>query len=175
MLDRTQGLIIGGTLAALAVAIIFIFYVSWGAPDPLPQNAGERVAFAARWLLVPGVALFVGVASTSGLRFLLPDARDGQRQVNNSAFEITQRYNLNTLEQSILAAVAWLGLALTLPVDQVGAVARLAVLFGVGRAAFWIGYLYRPWARSFGMALTAYPTYCALIWLVWVAFAPPAA
>lgn len=173
-MDRTQILIIGGTITALAVALITVFYVQWGAPDPLPQNAGERVAYAARWLLVPGMALFLGVAATSGLRFLLPDARDGQRQVNNSAFEITQRYNLNTLEQSILAAVAWLGLALTLPLEDIGVVARLAVLFGVGRLAFWIGYVYRPWARSFGMALTAYPTYCSLIWLVWISFAPPA-
>lgn len=170
MFQRKQLLILGGMLTALAVGIIVAFYVPWGAPDPLPQNAGERLAFAARWLLVPGLALFVGIGMTANQRFLLPDAIDGQRKVENTAFEINLRYNLNTLEQAVLAAVAWIGLALVLPVDELGIVARLAVLFGVGRAAFWLGYLYAPWARAFGMALTSYPTFAALIFLLWTAF-----
>jgi hypothetical protein len=37
----------------------------------------------------------------------------------------------------------------------------------VGRLAFWIGYLYAPWARAFGMGLTAYPTFGALVYLAW--------
>jgi hypothetical protein len=169
-MSRKQMLILGGMLAAVAVGIIVVFYVEWGAPDPLPTNAGERLAFAARWLLVPGVALFAGVGLTANRRFFLPDAIDGQRKVEDNAFEINQRYNLNTLEQAILAAIAWIGLALVLPVEELGVIARMAVLFGVGRAAFWLGYLYAPWARAFGMGLTAYPSFAALVFLMWTAF-----
>lgn len=170
MFRQKQLLILGGMLTAVAVGLIVAFYVNWGAPDPPPRNAGERLAFAARWLLVPGLALFAGIAMTANQRFLLPDAIDGQRKVENTAFEINLRYNLNTLEQAVLAAIAWIGLALVLPGEDLGIVARMAILFGIGRAAFWIGYLYAPWARAFGMALTSYPTFAALIFLVWRAF-----
>ncbi len=104
---------------------------------------------------------------TANRRFLKSDAIDGERRVESKGFEINLRYNQNTLEQLALAAVAWTGLALALPVEQLGVIARMAVLFGVGRATFWIGYLCAPWARAFGMGLTAYPSFAALAWLAW--------
>jgi hypothetical protein len=105
-MSRKQLLILGGMLAAVAVGIIVVFYVDWGRPDPAPANAGERLAFAARWLLVPGLALFAGIGLTANQRFLKADAIDGERRVDSNAFEINLRYNQNTLEQTILAAVA---------------------------------------------------------------------
>ena len=168
-MSRKQLLILGGMLAAMAVGIFVVFYVGWGRPDPAPANAGERLAFAARWLLVPGLALLAGIGLTANQRFLKADAIDGERHVDSNVFEINLRYNHNTLEQVILAAVAWTGLALVLPVEQLGVIARMAVLFGVGRAAFWLGYLYAPWARAFGMGLTAYPSFAALVYLAWLA------
>ncbi|MDP3739215.1 MAG: hypothetical protein Q8R02_17625 [Hyphomonadaceae bacterium] len=167
MFRQKQFLILGGMLAAVIVGVVVVFYVQWGAPDPLPADAGGRLAFAARWMFVPGLALLAGIGMTANQRFLKSDAIDGERRVESKSFEINLRYNQNTLEQLALAAVAWTGLALALPVEQLGIVARMAVLFGVGRAAFWIGYLYAPWARAFGMGLTAYPSFAALAWLAW--------
>ena len=69
----------------------------------------------------------------------------------------------------VLAAIAGTGLALALPEEDLSLIPRLAVLFGVGRIAFWIGYLIAPWARGFGMGLTVYPTFGAFAWLVWTA------
>ena len=164
---RKQVLIFAGMLAAVAVGVFVAFYVQWGAPDPLAQTSGDRLAFAVRWLLVPGLALFVGIGLTANQRFLKSDAIDGERKVESWAFEVNLRYNQNTLEQLALAAVAWTGLALALPAEQLGIIPRLAILFGVGRAAFWLGYLYAPWARAFGMGLTAYPSFVALVFLAW--------
>ena len=169
---RKQALIFVGMLAAVVVGIAVAFYLPWGAPDPPPQNDGERLAFAARWLLVPGLALFAGIGMTANQRFLKVDAIDGERKVENWAFEVNLRYNQNTLEQLALAAVAWTGLTLALQADQLGIIPRLAGLFGAGRVAFWLGYLYAPWARAFGMGLTAYPSFAALVFLVWRAFQP---
>jgi hypothetical protein len=169
MFQRKQLLILGGMVAATVVGVIGAFFVSWGTPDPLPADAGERLAFAVQWLLVPGLALFAGIGLVANRRFLMPEAIDGERRIENAAFEINLRYNQNTLEQLALAAIAWLGLALALPEDQLGVIARMAVMFGVGRIAFGLGYLYAPWARAFGMALTAYPTFGALIYLAWLA------
>lgn len=169
MFRQKQLLILGGMMAAVVAGVIVVFFVDWGAPDPLPADAGERLAFAARWMLVPGLALFAGVGVTANRRFFLENAIDGDRRVENTAFEINLRYNQNTLEQLVLAGVAWTGLALALPAEEIGVVARMGVMFGVGRLAFWIGYHYAPWARAFGMGLTAYPTFGALIYLAWLA------
>jgi hypothetical protein len=160
-----------GALSALIVTLVVVF-APWGqigAPHPVPANAGERLALAARWLLIPGLSLLVGVGVLSNARFMSPAAIEGQRVVDSPAFDINQRYNLNTLEQAVLAAVAWTGLALVLPADELNLIPRLAVQFGIGRALFWIGYLYAPWARAFGMGLTSYPTAGALVWLAWSA------
>ena len=170
MFRQKQLLILGGMLAAAIAGVVVVFYVQWGAPDPAPADAGERLAFAVRWMLVPGLALLAGIGMTANQRFLKSDAIDGERRVEGKGFEINLRYNQNTLEQLALAAVAWTGLALVLPVEQLGVIARMAVLFGVGRAAFWLGYLYAPWARAFGMGLTAYPSFAALVWLAIAAF-----
>ena len=51
-------------------------------------------------------------------------------------------------------------------VPLLGLIPVLAVLFGFGRLAFWIGYLMTPWGRAFGFGLTFYPTVAAYAWLV---------
>ena len=170
MFQQKQLLILGGMVAAVIAGVIVVFFVVWGAPDPLPADAGEKLAFAARWLLVPGLALFAGVGVTASQRFFIPSAIDGERKVEDGAFEINLRYSQNTVEQLALAEVAWTGLALALPAEEIGVIARMAVMFGIGRLAFWIGYHYAPWARAFGMVLTAYPTFGALVYLAWLAF-----
>ena len=67
----------------------------------------------------------------------------------------------------MLAAVAWLGLALALSHEMLKLNPALAVAFLVGRALFFLGYLIAPPARALGMGLSAYPTFAALIWLAW--------
>ena len=69
------------------------------------------------------------------------------------------------------AAVAWVALAVTLPHQQLVLIPVMAVLFVVGRTAFWIGYLVYPMGRAFGMVLTALPTLAAYGWLCWQAIA----
>jgi hypothetical protein len=169
MFRQKQLLILAGMMAATIAGVVVVFFVAWGAPEPLPTDAGERLAFAWRWMLVPGLALFAGVGVTANRRFFIADAIDGDRRIDDKAFEINLRYNQNTLEQLALAAIAWTGLALALPIEEIGVVARMGVMFAVGRLAFWMGYHYAPWARAFGMGLTAYPTFGALIYLAWLA------
>jgi hypothetical protein len=88
-----------------------------------------------------------------------------QGLIYSLSFEIGLRYNQNTLEQTVLVVIAWPLLALLLPPAEPGIVPVLAVLFGVGRFAFLIGYLIAPWARAFGFGLTFYPTVLAYGWL----------
>ena len=87
----------------------------------------------------------------------MADAIDGARTSQSRLIEITLRYNLNTLEQTVLAAIAWAGLALALPHEKLMLIPAMAVFFVVGRALFWIGYLIAPVARALGLGLSAYP------------------
>ena len=136
---------------------------------PPGDDLTARLAFVARWLLVPGLTLLAGVIAAARRGFYR-DAIDGTRTPASHALEINLRYNQNTLEQTVLAAIAWVGLGLTLPHDRLVLIPTMAALFGVGRIAFWVGYLLNPIARAFGMVLTVAPTIGAYGWLVWRAF-----
>ena len=164
---RKQILIVLGMAAAVAVCLAVVLRVL-GTHDAAPVAVAERLALAARWLLVPGLCLLAGIGTTANQRFLRADYIDGGKPGPSDRpgfMEINLRYNTNTLEQTVLAAIAWMGLALQLRPQDLGLIPALAGLFAIGRAAFWLGYLYAPWARAFGLGLTAYPTFAALIWL----------
>ncbi len=135
-------------------------------PLPVPDgdDTASRIAFVAHWLLLPGLALLFGIGLVANQRFFVADAIDGGPS-SSSLIEITLRYNLNTLEQTALAAIAWLGLALVLSHEYLKLIPAMAISFLVGRILFFIGYLIAPTARALGLGLTAYPTFAALIWL----------
>lgn len=130
------------------------------------DDIASRLAFASSWLLVPGWCLLAGVFGASRRGFYA-DAIEGTRTPSARTLEINLRYNQNTIEQTILAAIAWFGLAVAIPHDQLNLIAGMAILFGAGRATFWIGYLMHPMARTFGMTLTVIPTIIAFAVLTW--------
>lgn len=164
---RKQGVAVG--LSLLAVGVIAA--VARGAPAwfadlaPPADDLATRLAFAVRWLLAPGCTLLVGIQFTASRGFH-PDAIDGTRTPKSHALEIALRYNQNTLEQTVLAAIAWLGLAMSVPHGALAFIPAMAALFVVGRATFWIGYLLYPTARAFGMVMTALPTFIGYGWLL---------
>ncbi len=161
--------ILVGLGMAAAVAILLTLYSTPGLIAhfaPLAaDDEGARLAYAARWMLVPALCLFAGIAAVANRRFFSSDAIDGSRMPQSRTLEINLRYNQNTLEQTVLAAIAWSGLALTLAHERLGLIAMLAIVFAIGRALFWVGYLIAPWARAIGFGLTFYPTAVVLVWL----------
>ncbi|THD58256.1 hypothetical protein [Phenylobacterium sp.] len=163
-------LLLGALLGVLLVAGVVLKAGVLAAHVSLPaDDAGDRLAFAVRWLLVPGLTLLAGI-QVAARRGFVPEAIDGTRTPANHALEINLRYNQNTLEQVVLAAIAWAGLALSLPHGALALIPAMAGLFAFGCAAFWIGYLIHPLGRAFGMVVTALPTLGAYVWLIWRAF-----
>jgi hypothetical protein len=155
---------VGMAIAAVVVCLVWAGPLHPHVVLPL-DDPGSRLAFVAKWLLVPGFTLLAGIGMAASRRFFSADAMDGTRKPESPTLEINLRYNQNTLEQTVLVIIAWPLLALLLPAGQLSLVPVLAVLFGFGRAAFWIGYLIAPWARAFGFGLTFYPTAAAYVWL----------
>ena len=161
-------------MAAAVIAVVgFGDWPSFGIPIQLPEDVADRIAFVLGWMLVPALCLLNGLGAAHFQRVTNPLASDGQREGAGQFLEIILRYNINTLEQSFLALIVWCGLALRLAPDDVDLIPRLAILFGIGRVLFFWGYLWTPIARVFGMGLTAYPNYAALIWLLWQSLAAP--
>jgi hypothetical protein len=133
--------------------------------DDLPS----RLAFAMRWMLLPGICLLLGVI-IAGRRGFVADAIDGTRTPASHSLEINLRYNQNTVEQALLACIAWACLATSLPIAHIVLIPAMATLFAIGRVAFWVGYLIYPMGRALGMVLTALPTIASYAWLVWHAW-----
>jgi len=172
MASLLQKQLMGGAGAAGAIAVVLACWAN--APVLLSgitlpaDDTASRLAFAVGWLLVPGWCLLAGVFGASRRGFY-GDAIEGTRTPSARTLEVNLRYNQNTIEQTILATIAWLGLAITAPHDQLILIAGMAILFAVGRVTFWIGYLIHPMARTFGMTLTVIPTIIAFAALTWSA------
>jgi hypothetical protein len=168
---RKQGIVIGlGGVAMGVVVAVGLGATAWFADFvPSADDLATRLAFAVRWLIAPGCALLAGVFNVSRRGFY-PDAIDGTRTPASRGLEIGLRYNQNTLEQAVLAAIAWLGLAATVPHAGLAFIPAMAMLFVAGRATFWIGYLLLPTGLAFGMVMTALPTMVAYGWLLAHAF-----
>ena len=165
---RKQGVVVAlSLLAAIAVALLVGRTRGRCSPALVPpaDDLATRLAFAVRWLLAPGCMLLVGIV-VAGRRGFYPDAIDGTRTPANHGLEIGLRYNQNTLEQVVLAGIAWLGLAVSVSHANLAFIPAMALLFVVGRATFWLGYLVAPTARAFGMTMTVLPTVVAYGWLL---------
>jgi hypothetical protein len=167
-LGRKQLIGVAGAVPAFIVVFLTGRYASalFGFAALPADNIAARLAFAAHWLMVPGLTLLAGIWA-AGRRGFIADAIDGTRSPLSHSLEINLRYNQNTLEQTLLAAIAWMNLSVVLPQERLVLIPAAAILFGFGRATFWIGYLIYPMARAFGMVLTALPTIAAYVWLVW--------
>ena len=97
-----------------AVVVILVFWSllpRLALPVPAGDDAASRLAFVAHWLLLPGLALFAGIAAIANRRFFVAGAIDGEEETGNRFIDITLRYNRNTVEQAVLAAIAWAGAA----------------------------------------------------------------
>lgn len=168
---RKQLIAFAGAVPALvAVLLVWRYTPQLFAHVTLPaDDAADRLAFAVHWLLLPGLTLLAGIV-VAGRRGFVKGAIEGTRTPDNYNLEINLRYNTNTLEQTVLAAFAWLGLSLALPVGELIVIPAMAVLFTVGRVTFWLGYMLHPLARTFGMVMTVLPTLAAYGWLSWQVF-----
>ena len=165
---RKQLVGIAGALPAFVVVALTLDHAGslFGFVALPADDLSSRLAFALRWMMLPGISLLLGVI-VAGRRGFLADAIDGTRAPASRSLEINLRYNQNTLEQTLLACIAWSGLATSLPIEQMVLIPAMAALFAIGRAAFWIGYLIYPMGRAFGMVLTVLPTIASYAWLVW--------
>jgi hypothetical protein len=68
-------------MAAAVVTLVVLWLHLADLHLPLPEGDDQvsRLAFAARWLLLPALALFAGIVLVANQRFFVADAIDGAR------------------------------------------------------------------------------------------------
>lgn len=127
-------------------------------------NVAERIALALRFdILVFGCLIAAIVNVGNGRFFSRDDIQGAGFYPPSERIAIPVAILQNTLEQTVLAVGAHLILATMLMGQELVLLPLLALLFCVGRAAFWVGYPGGAGQRAFGFALTFYPTLIAYL------------
>lgn len=168
MLNPEQRGVLRGMLGALTLSVLgFVAVIIWKPDHPGSStsplgNSGTML----KWDILLAIAVAANIAAIARHRFFTPADINGSGLTNGTAqVRILQAVLQNTIEQTVLALpihVIWI--ATMTPAWQ-GIVPTAAVFFLIGRILFWRGYGAGAAARSFGFALTFYPSLIMLLLL----------
>jgi hypothetical protein len=136
-------------MAATLLAAACLLPAAWRPADP---------ARALRWLALLPLPLAASIAALAKHRFFTPEDIDGSGLTEGTGrARRLQAVLQNTLEQTVLMALAAGSFALVAPAARLGVVPAAAILFLAGRMCFAYGYAGGAPSRAFGFALTFYP------------------
>lgn len=162
-----QRAVLYASAAAIAVcaAVLSASYV-WLPPSVLGldavMDAGERIAFALKADMLVFLWLAWCVRAVSSGRFRSPADIGGSAYAPPSpAIAVQAAVLQNSLEQTVLAVGAHLGLAAVLRGHELVLIPALVLLYLAGRVSFAVAYPGGAAARAFGMALTGVSTIAA--------------
>jgi hypothetical protein len=171
-MTRSQIGVAFGMLCALALTLGLVWWITADTPGlvlPVDQiTLGQRLWFAVMSWVGPLAVLTACIGAVANTRFFSREDIDGAGlMVESPRIQVRRAVLTNTHEQLTLALPVYTGLALTLPVDRLALPLILSAAFVIGRILFALGYRAGATARSFGFALTMYPTVAGLGVLIW--------
>lgn len=169
-MTRDQKVVAAGAASGVALMIAALVLLTPHMPAlGAGADAGERLAFAAKWIALAAAPLFLAVMAVGNARFL-GEAIDPLLGKESRAMTIDGRVADNTLQQFVLYAAAAMALAASGRGDELGVVPASALIFVAARTAFWVGYRRHPLYRAPGMAATSYQTvllFGLAVWMAW--------
>lgn len=154
VIGALAGTVLGWLLFALIVGLFI---------GPRAAQTADRLAYAAAWLLPIAIVLFA-ITMATGLGRAFTRSGDPTASADSRYVDISRRVLTNSVEQSLIFALAALTMGAVTPAGQLGLLGSLTVLFVIARVAFWIGYLIHPFYRYAGFALTAEINIVILVW-----------
>ena len=154
---RTQAGVAAGMAGGFALTVAAFL---WPA---LPEIAADdQYAWETTWLAcaaLVGLWLLIAVGRLAGHRFFTPQDIDGGGLSDGTPqARLLQSLIQNTLEQVVLAVIAYGAWLWLMPGARAGLVVVCAIMFSIGRLFFFAGYARgAPW-RALGFTMTFYPT-----------------
>jgi hypothetical protein len=170
--DKQRG-VLKRMLVGLMIALAIV--IGCGVGNPLGFPAGlaliDRLVVAAHCALIPGLFMMIAVARMARQRFFSPEDIDGGVTATDTPrAQLLQTLLQNTLEQSLIALLVYLGWALTMPATWLSVVPVAAMAFAIGRILFFLGYEQGAASRALGFAMTFYPSVVMMLTLGGVLF-----
>jgi hypothetical protein len=165
-LSEKQKGVVRGVIPAALITVTALCGLPWFMPvGLLPHDEpAARLAWALQWALLPMLALMISIMRVANYRFASPADIDGSGLTAGTDRVLVLRAILqNTLEQGVLAVVAYCIWSVTMPLRWLGAIPAAALLFVIGRVLFARGYERGAAGRATGFGLTAYTTFALLI------------
>jgi len=157
-----------GILTMIILLVVLAGMIGGLSPD---ATAGERLAYAFKWIALGALPLALAIGSVGNARFA-SEAIDPTAGKEDSSMIVNGRVVDNTVQQYLLFGAASLAVAASARGDQLGVVAAGAIVFVIARLAFWIGYRIRPLYRAAGFASTFYLNVILFGYAVWLAWRP---
>ena len=152
------GIAIGGIGGLLVLFVPLVFNI---VPDIAIDNFEQRISLGVASCLALTIALAIPVMIVAHQRLTNPDAIDGQTNIAGS-IAINLRIIQNTLEQTVLAAIAFLAFACFAPDSHLGLLPIITGWWLLCRLLFSVGYHLGDNARAFGFA----GSYLGTVWLL---------
>ena len=155
-----RGVAKGMALAALTTVAGFSL-AHWGMPTItlVEDSLRGRLSLLATALMLPGLTLMLCIGRLAKHRFFTPADIDGGALTEGTVTaRLLQSLLQNTLEQVMLALIAYFAATLLLPFNFLSLIPAAALMFFVGRVLFFRGYTQGAPSRAYGFALTFYST-----------------
>jgi len=169
------GVVRGIILGIFATLFIVFGGIQW---NPFGYSASinleARLESSVAYLAIPGLFLSLSIGRLAKRRFLSSkDINGSGLSVASDSAKILQALIQNTLEQTVLAVIAYFTWIVVMPSNWLSVVPLAAITFGLGRVIFFIGYKYGAPGRVLGFTLCFFPSVAILITVagkyIWVA------
>jgi hypothetical protein len=176
MLTLTQRAVLkamaGGACIAVVVVLCGVLANPWKYPETLAISPRLRVAVHAG--MAPTLALSVAIIRLSRHRFFSErDIEGGSPARGSGRAAVLQAMVQNTLEQGLLAWIAYMAWAILMPSAWLSVVPLAAWSFVLGRLLFFRYYRRGAAARALGFTLSFYPTAVMLaLCMLWAIASP---
>lgn len=167
-MTKDQRTVAIGAVSGVAAMVLLVWLLSKliEAP-PIADTAADRMAYAARWLVVAVLPLFAMFVTVGNERFF-SEAIDPTLGKEDNRMVVNGRVADNTLQQFVVFAVGLLALSVTLPARSLSFIPAATITFVIARLVFWIGYRVHPLYRAPGFSSTAYLNLGMLIASLWL-------
>ena len=167
-MTKDQRTVAIGAASGVITMVLLVWLLSSTIETPsVGESAGDRIAYALRWLVIAVLPLVAMLATVGNSRFL-GEAIDPTLGRENQKMVVDGRVADNTLQQFVVFAIGLVALSVNLPPASLSVIPAAAITFVIARLVFWGGYRVDPLYRAPGFSSTFYLNAGMLIASLWL-------